>query len=152
MDAPCAALPSRCEPSPPLSPKRGRFQTPHLRVLVVACGLLPLIGYLDSGVAFEPPGVEDILSREASYPSEAPVQAFCLRGSIMNQLLQGFGSKIVVNEDEVCNLICGTHIIGEHIGDDRATLDIFLQCECVDSAGNHLDVPMIEGRWIISLK
>ena len=88
--------------------------------------------------------VPHVSARDGIEPS------FCLDGSVMTQLLQGFGSVWLADEVAGYRLNCGARILREEIIDNHAVLDVEVECECVDPDVEGMEPMNVKGQWSLS--
>jgi hypothetical protein len=91
-----------------------------------------------------------VSSAQAESLGYSQVNEFCLNGTVMHQLMQGFGSEEIANEVEGSRLNCEARIIREEIVNGVAVLDVEIDCECQenDCKDEVTDTPeKMRGRW-----
>jgi hypothetical protein len=72
----------------------------------------------------------------------------------MHQLLQGFGSEILVDEVLGLKLNCKAVILREEIEDTEGIMHAIIECECMDPEfdNDYLGLELIKNEWEMQLR
>jgi hypothetical protein len=137
--------------------KTGRGGSPAVpghpfRVGLILIVISTVLGLAGGRPRFEAIGFVRAAQAEPAAEVSQMVSSFCLEGEIMQQLLEGFGSRILVEAVAGKHLNCDARVLREESDGVRALLDVELECECEESEHPAEEPMRFDGTWRISIR